>query len=160
MFQGLRQGSPFYILEKGEEITMRVGTVQCVSTPMPKYSSYPPYTAETTVDIKVDVDGTPHEFNKVPGNLTIANFGSAGMVIAESKEAMLGEIEALHQTSKNALANVAYHEKVVKDCDRIVKQLNPMYAKEQQRDEVMCELQDEVASIKESLAKLLESLPR
>lgn len=159
MFQGLRQGSPFYILEKGDEIKLKIGTVQNVSTPMPKFNNYPPYGAESTVDISVDVDGSMLEFNKVPGNLSIANFGQAGMVIAESKDAMLGEIEALLQTSKSALANVSYHERAVKACDTMVRQLNPAYAKEQQRDEVMSELQDEVAGIKESLARILEALP-
>lgn len=126
---------------------------------MPKYTSYPPYSHDTTVDIKVDIDGNTLEFNKVPGTLSIANFGQAGMVIAESKEAMLGEIETLLQTSRNALANTAYHERAVKSCDTIVRQLNPAYAKEQQRDEAMNELQDEVAGIKESLAKILAALP-
>lgn len=160
MFQGLRQGSPFYILDKGDEIKLKIGKVQNVSTPMPKFNGYPPYTNDTTVDITVDVDGSTLEFNKVPGNLSVANFGQAGMVIADNKEAMLGEIEAVLQTSKSALANVHYHERAVKACDDMVRQLNPAYAKEQQRDEVMSELQDEVAGIKESLAKILEALPK
>lgn len=160
MFQGLRQGSPFYILEKGDDIKLKIGTVQSVTSPMPKFNSYQPYNHDTTVDIKVDIDGHVLEFNKVPSTLAIANFGAAGMVISESKDAMLAEIESLLQQSKSALANVHYHERAVKACDDIVRQLNPAYAKEQQRDETMNELQGEVASIKESLAKILESITK
>lgn len=160
MFQALRQGSPFYILEKGDEIKLKVGKVCSITSPQPKYNNYPPYTQENTVDIKVEVDGSTMEFNKVPGNLSIANFGAAGMVISESREAMLAEIEGIQQSSRQALANVAYHERAVKSCDNIARQLNPMYAKEQERDEALGALQSEVAGIKDSLAKILEALPK
>lgn len=160
MFQALRQGSPFYILEKGDEIKLKVGKVCSVTSPQPKYSNYPPYTQENTVDIKVEVDGSMMEFNKVPGNLNIANFGAAGMVISESKEAMLQEVENLLQTSRQALANTHYHERAVEACDNIARRLNPAYAKEQERDEALGALQNEVAGIKDSLAKILDALPK
>lgn len=57
MFQGLRQSSLFYILDKGgEKPTLRIGQVISVSNPQQKYPSYVPGqtpTLETTVDVKV-----------------------------------------------------------------------------------------------------------
>ena len=56
MFQGLRQSSLFYILDKGgEKPTLRIGQVISVSNPQQKYPSYVPGqtpTLETTVDVK------------------------------------------------------------------------------------------------------------
>ena len=160
MFQALRQGAPFYIIEKGEDIKLKVGTVQSISSPQQKYSNYPPYSPETTVDIKVKVDESVLEFNKVPGNLNIANFGQANMVISESKEAILQEVEAILQNSKEELARRPYHERAVKSCEGIVRKLNPAYAKEQERDEALTELQDEVQEIRKDLNKILEALPK
>lgn len=43
MFQGLRQSSLFYILDKGgEKPTLKIGQVISVSNPQQKYPSYMP----------------------------------------------------------------------------------------------------------------------
>lgn len=162
MFSAIRQGSPFYILEKGNEITLKVGHVDSVSAPRPKYSTYPPYTQESTVDIKIKVGDGTMEFNNVPSNLTIANFGSSNVIISESAEAIQTEVDGMLQTSKRALEKetLDYHKKVIKSCDAIAKQLNPAYAKEQERDKALSMLQDEVSVIKDSLQQIINSLPK
>lgn len=160
MFQALRQGSPFYVLQKGNEINLKVGRVESVSLPQPKFSTYPPYSQESTVDIKVKVDDDMLEFNQVPGNLSIANFGTSNVVISESKDEMMREVDGMLQSSRQALASVEYHKKVMDACEGIVKQLNPAYAKEQERDETLSSLQNEVATIKDSLEQILKSLPK
>ena len=40
MFQGLRQNGLFYILEKGEDLRLRIGQVVSVSNPLPKYGQF------------------------------------------------------------------------------------------------------------------------
>lgn len=162
MFSAIRQGSPFYILEKGDDITLKVGRVDSVSAPRPKYSTYAPYTQESTVDIRVKVGDTTMEFNNVPSNLTIANFGSSNVIISESTDAIQTEIDGMLQSSKRALDQdtLEYHRRVVKSCDAIAKQLNPAYAKEQERDKALSMLQDEVSVIKDSLQQIINSLPK
>ena len=57
MFSGLRTNSIFYVLEKGEEPTLKIGQVVSVSNPQPKFPTYQPgqFTTqpmETVVDAK------------------------------------------------------------------------------------------------------------
>lgn len=70
MFQGLRQSSLFYILDKGgEKPTLRIGQVISVSNPQQKYPSYVPGqtpTLETTVDVKIQVEDQQVNFEKLP----------------------------------------------------------------------------------------------
>jgi hypothetical protein len=40
MFSGLRQNGLFYILEKGEDLKLRIGQVVSVSNPQPKYNQF------------------------------------------------------------------------------------------------------------------------
>lgn len=42
MFQGLRQNSIFYVLDKSGEPTLKIGQVINVSNPQPKFPSYQP----------------------------------------------------------------------------------------------------------------------
>jgi hypothetical protein len=43
---------------------------------------------------------------------------------------MIQEVTAMMQNSKSILANVEQHESNVKACENILKELNPVYAKE------------------------------
>ena len=40
MFSTLRQGNPFYILDKGKNVNLRIGQIEYVSALKPKYNSY------------------------------------------------------------------------------------------------------------------------
>lgn len=167
MFSALRQGNPFYILEKGEQLSLKVGQVESVSLPKPKYNTYSPSLSfgmnmETVVDITVKVGDNKMEFKQVPSNLSIANFGDKGMVISESKEAMSSEIDGMLQSSKQILNSVGYHEKMITSCEDMLKQLNPTFAKEQERDDAIETLtsqvnsiQSEFSSIKGDVSKIL-----
>lgn len=42
MFGSLKQGNICYILIKGEKPILKIGTVESVSNPMPKYPTYNP----------------------------------------------------------------------------------------------------------------------
>lgn len=160
MFQALRQGAPFYVLEKGDQISLKTGLVDSVSAPRPKFSTYPPYSQDTMVDIKVRVGESMMEFNGVPGNLSIANFGTSNIVISESKSEMMREIDGMLQTSKQALASIDRHKNIVSACENITRELNPAFAKEQERDNALDALKNEMNGIKDSIQQILRSLPK
>lgn len=172
MFSALRQGNPFYILEKGDRLNLKIGQVESVSMPKPKYNTYSPslnfgMNMETVVDINVKVNDEKLEFKQVPSNLSIANFGDKGMVISESKEAMTAEIDGMLQSSKQIINNIEYHEKMISSCEEMLKKLNPTFAKEQERDDAIETLtsqvnsiQTEFGSIKDNVSKILGLLTK
>ena len=109
MFSGLRQNGLFYILEKGDELKLKVGQVVSMTNPQPKYGQFGYSTQpEMVVDVKVKVDEEILEFKQLNANASIANSGS--VIVSDSKEAMSAEIEGLLHTSRGILDSVSYLE--------------------------------------------------
>lgn len=157
MFQANRQGNLFYILEKGEELRLKIGQVVSVSNPQPKYGSQfsvPAFgQSEMTVDVRVKVDEETMDFKQLNANASIANSGN--VVVSDSKDAMSAEVEGLLRTSRAILESVPYHEKMLVACDAILRDLNPTFKKEKEQEEKMTMLEGEVIGIKDTLNEMM-----
>lgn len=157
MFSGLRQGSLFFILEKGEELTLKIGQVVSVSNPQPKYNQFsvqPTFTQpEMVVDVKVKIGEETVDFKQLGANMNIANSGN--VVVSDSKEAMSMEVESLLRNSKQIIESVPYHEKVVVSCDSILRELNPQFAKEKEQEEKIDALEEKMGGIESTLNQMM-----
>jgi hypothetical protein len=157
MFQGVRQNGLFYILEKGEDLKLRVGQVVSVSNPQPKYGQFGAQSfgsqPEMTVDVRVKVDEDTMDFKQLNANASIANSGN--VVVSDSKDAMSAEVEGLLRTSKAILESVPYHEKMLVSCDNVLRDLNPSFKKEKEQEEKMSMLEGEVIGIKDTLNEMM-----
>lgn len=164
MFSGLRQNSLFYILEKGEAVTLKIGQVVSVSNPQPKYNQYQPLQPynqpETTVDVKVKIGDDTMDFKQLPSNLSIVNFGQNGMVVSESKEAMSAEVEAMLRNSNSILDSIPYHKKVITCCDEMLRKLNPQFAKEKEQEEKIGVLEQKMGGIENTLSQMMGMLSK
>ena len=160
MFQANRQGNLFYILEKGDELKLKVGQVVSVSNPQPKYGSQfsvPAFgQSEMTVDVRVKVDDETMDFKQLSANASIANSGN--VVVSDSKEAMSAEVEGLLRTSKGILDSVPYHEKVIVSCDSILRDLNPTFKKEKEQEEKIGMLEEKMVGIEDTLGEMMNML--
>lgn len=161
MFQGLRQGGIFYILEKSDDINLKIGQVVSVSNPQPRYNQFgntPTYGTqpEMVVDVKVKVGEEVMEFKQLSANMNIANSGN--VVVSDSKEAMSAEVEGLMRNSRQIIESIPYHEKVIVSCDAMLRELNPAFAKEKEQEEKMSMLEGEVTGIKETLGEMMNML--
>lgn len=161
MFQGLRQNSIFYVLDKSGEPTLKIGQVISVSNPQPKFPYQPGQfnpQLETTVDVKVKMPDGEAEFKQLPSNGQIAN--SDNLVVAESREAMSAEVEAMLRHSKEVLDSKDYHEKVVKNCEQMLGILNPQIAKEKAQEQRIGNLEADVNGMKGTLSNIETMLQR
>jgi len=161
MFSSLRQDGIIYVLDKRNVPTLVVGRVSAVSNPVPKYSTNFPQMGnmmETTVDITVNIDNTTTEFKKVPSNLSI--YGENGVVISESKEAMMAEVESVQNASKKALDMIDYHNKVIPACDEIIAKLNPSIANNKAQEAKISQLENQVSSMSAALSKMNDMLEK
>lgn len=161
MFNALRQGSPFFILEKVDEPKLRIGSVVSVSQPQPKYSNtFIPNQqfGEMTVDVVVKVGEEEIKFEKLPSNLSIANFGANGVVVSESKEAMNSEVEGMLRNSKQIIDSVPYHEKVISSCDVMLRELNPSFRKEKEQEEKIGLLEQKMNGMEGTLTEIRDML--
>lgn len=158
MFSGLRHNGLFYILEKGEELKLRIGQVVSVSNPQPKYGQMPNFGSqpEMTVDVRVKVDDETMDFKQLNANANIANSGS--VVVSDSKEAMNAEVEGLLRTSRGIIESVPYHERVVLSCDTILRDLNPSFKKEKEQEEKIGALEEKMVGIEGTLSNMMSML--
>lgn len=162
MFSALRENSLFYILEKGEKPSLKIGQVRSVSQPIPKYNSgaLSPYNMESYVDISVQVNDKTIDFKQLPSSQSIANFGGTGMVVAETRELMSAEVESMIRTSKQVLESITYHENVLGSCEDILKELNPQFAKEKEQEQKIDSLEVRIGGIETTLTDMKEMLSR
>lgn len=155
MFSALRQGSVVYILEKGENPVLKVG--QVVSITQPNYSSNFLMNG-ATVDINVKVNNQNMDFKNVPSSQSIANYNNA--VITETKELMSNEVDNMLQSSRSIVDSVTYHNNIITSCESILKELNPRFAKEKERDEDINNLKDKMGGIESKMDKILSLLQK
>lgn len=157
MFQANRQGNLFYILEKGESLKLKIGQVVGVSNPTPKYNTQfsiqPIGQTELVVDIRVKVEDEIMEFKQLNASASIANSGN--LIVSDNKEAMSSEVEGLLRTSRQIVESVPYHEKVIQDCDVMLRELNPQFAKEKEQEEKIGMLEERMGDIDGKLEKVL-----
>lgn len=155
MFSALRQGTILYILEKGENPSLKVG--QVISVTQPNYSSN--FLINTpTVDINVKVGDQNMDFKNVPSSQSVVNYTNT--VITETKELMSNEVDNMLQSSKSIVNSVTYHNNVIASCENILKELNPRFAKEKERDEDINNLKNKMGGIESKMDKILTLLSK
>ena len=84
--------------------TLEIGKITNVSVPIPKYGNTSMYN-DLILDITADVDGRSTNFQKLPANSEIADFGN-NIVVAVSKEAMNSEVTSMKQRSLDILNSI------------------------------------------------------
>lgn len=160
MFQNLRQGNTIYVIDKSGVPSLKLGQVVSVSNPTPVYNNTTPITiglqAKTEVLVRAKVDDKEGDFPHLPSDQNVHDYGN--MVVTDSREAALSEIEALKQFSQSVIDSVPHHEESIIACEEIAKSLNPNYAKEKERDEAIGKLSGRLDGIEENMAQILKLL--
>lgn len=128
MFSALRQNSIVYILNKQDTPVLKKGIVVSVTAPKARTQGFYSNPLDMVVDINIKVNDTQETLKNIPANLSIANDGN--MVVSETREAMSSEVDSMLSMSKQVLDSVPYHNRVIKACDEMLKELNPQFAKE------------------------------
>ena len=159
MFSTLRKGATIYILDRTSEPEVKVGYIDNVTLPRPMYPTFNPAVSlgtnmQRVVDITVRIGEEKKEFS-VPSDLSIHTYGD--YTISENKEAMISEVDSLLQNSKDVVDSVDRHKAAIDAYENILKTLNPVYAKEQERDSTIDKLTQQVYGMQSTLNRL-ESL--
>lgn len=157
MFSALRQGSPIYILDKKDGLNLKIGQVISVTTPT-NFNTYSTGLIDNKMDINVRVGDSNLELKQLCGNQSVATDPVTGTYIAETRELMSEEVNRLIQLSKATINERPYHDSVLEKGDDILKQLDPKYAKEQERDKDISNLKMQVGGMESKLDKIFELL--
>ena len=151
MFSALSQGSPIYLLDKTSTPDFKIGEIIGVS-----YPKVNPYNVgvQNTVDIKVKIDGEVQEFNSIPSINSVVSYNGGKIIISESKQGIQTEVENILQNSKQALSNIDTYKQNIQDCEEILKQLNPQFAIDKERDERLTSLENRFDGFESKLDKI------
>ena len=163
MFSNLRIGTPLYVLHKNEP-QLEVGEVTFVSQPTPQFGTtynagYPMPAPKMLVDVKIKSANGDVELQKLPAELSIADFGN-GMVISESREAICNEVDTMRKASVRVIESVEQHKGIVDKCDALLAELNPQIKQEVERTKEFDSLKQEVGGLKDNLLELKDMLSK
>lgn len=161
MFQNLRQGSTLYVIERSDIPVLKLGQVISVGSPTPVYNT------QTTgitmglqpmleVTVRAKVDDKEGDFAHLPATSGVHDYGN--MVVTDSREGALSEIDNISRAAQQRLDNRDKDEKTVAACKDIFKTLNPNYAKEVERDEAIGNLNSRLDGIEDTMSQVLKLL--
>ena len=159
MFQSLRTNQHFYILTKGVNPRLDVGIVTSVTAPQIKFQAIPQSIGsqpEYIVDVTVNVNGATQQYQRLPANKEIADFGDGygNIVVSMSRDAMNNEISTLKNKSEDHIKRVEEEKQKIIAYEAILQQLNPEYAEKQKQEAEIMNLKNQVAAMAQTNANL------
>lgn len=155
MLSALSQGSPIYILDKTSSPKYKVGEVVGVS-----YPKVNPYGIQNTIDLKVKIDGDVQEFSSIPSINSFVTYNNGKFIISETKQGIQNEVEGILQNSKQVLDNIDTYKQNIVDCETILKQLNPQFAIDKERDERLLNLETRFDGVESKLDKIFNLIQK
>lgn len=154
MFSALNQGSFVYILDKTKGIKFKIGEV--IGTANPNQNNYPVnQIPNQPINLKVKVEDTVYDFNAISSSASLVTYDNGKFVISETKQGLQSEVYAILQNRKNIIENIPQYKNDIVECENVLKDLNPEFAKDKERDERIDSLSTQVTNMQSTLDKIV-----
>ena len=155
MFSTLSKGNVLYGLDRRDKVKWFTASIDTIT---PVYSKSNPNTfgqlPELRLDIVATVNGERREFQQVPSNNAIADFGENSFVIADNKDSLFNYTKKLLNDSENVLKSYEFHKGRIPQYKEVLNELMPGSADTGE----LKELKSEVNSLKTQLAEAIRLL--
>lgn len=160
MFSALSQGSPIYIIDKTDGLKYKTGEVVSVVQGNAFGGTFgtTSFVPNGTITLKVKVDNNVIDYPEIPRNGSAMSYNNGATVVCETKQGLITELENTLQHNKQILTERPKYEKIVSDCESLLKELNPVFAKDKERDDRINNLDTKVTSMEGKLDKILNVL--
>lgn len=153
MFSSLTQGSIVYILDKQDRPKLKCGEVVGVSALKFQANG-------STVDLKINSEGVIQDYGNIPSNSSIVSYNNGKVTISETKQGLQNEVESTLQNSKNIVNNIEMYKQNIIDYEEILKQLNPQFAKDKERDTRLNNLELKFEGVEDKIDKILNIISK
>lgn len=153
MFSSLTQGSIVYILDKQDRPKLKCGEVVGVSALKFQANG-------STVDLKINSEGIIQDYGNIPSNSSIVSYNNGKVTISETKQGLQNEVESTLQNSKNIVNNIEIYKQNIIDYEEILKQLNPQFAKDKERDTRLNNLELKFEGVEDKIDKILNIISK
>lgn len=156
MFGTLRKGTPIYVLKKEPTLSVETGEVAevsapAISNPITTFQPGFPMQQKTSVDVKAKLGEQTCEFKQLPTDTAVFNYFDKKIVVSDSKDEILREIESMRNISADALASVDKHKEIVSRCDELMAELNPHVRRAAESAKAMQSLNSRVDGLERSI---------
>ena len=138
MFSSLQQGSIVYILDKSERPKLKCGEVIGVSAP--KFQA---------------IGSTIQDYSNIPSTNNVVSYNNGKLILSETKQGLQSDVESTLQNSKQIVNNIETYKQNIIDCEEILKELNPQFAKDKERDDRLNTLELKFEGVENKIDKLL-----
>ena len=153
MFSALNQGSLVYILDKTDGVKFKIGEI--VGTTVPQFAIDG---SGMVMKLSVKINGNVAEYNNVPSAATIVSYNNGKFIIAETKQSIQSEVESTLHNANYIIEHIEDYKSQITQCEDVLKELNPQYAKDKARDEEIANIKSEVAGMKTNIDKILAAV--
>lgn len=154
MFSALNQGSFVYILDKTKGIKFKIGEVIGVTNT--NQNNYPVnQIPNQPINLKVKVEDTVYDFNAISSSASLVTYDNGKFIISETKQGLQSEVYAILQNRKNIIENIPQYKNDIIECETVLKDLNPEFAKDKERDERIDSLSTQVTNMQSTLDKIV-----
>lgn len=151
MFSALNQGSLVYILDKTDGVKFKIGEI--VGTTVPQFAVDG---SGMVMKLSIKINGNVAEYNNVPSAATIVSYNNGKFIIAETKQSIQSEVESTLHNANYIIEHIEDYKSQITQCEEVLKELNPQYAKDKARDEEFNNIKKEVAGLREDISKILK----
>lgn len=160
MFSALSQGSLIHILDKTNGLKYKVGEVIGVTQPngLGGMFSNNFTNPAAPITLKVKIEGEVRDYPDIPSSNSTMSYNNGKIIICETKQGVQLEVENILQNRKHIIANISTYEQEVTDCENILKDLNPQFAIDKERDAKIEGLNKKVVNMEDKLDKILNAL--
>lgn len=137
MFSNLSQGNVLYGLDTRGEYKIFASPITKASAPYPGYVNNNGVKVPCmVVDLAVSVDGDNREFKQVPSNISIADFGSIGFILADNKDSLKVYINSMVDSKKKAIDNIEFEKKQYEQYSKVADEINGVGISKQENEEI------------------------
>ena len=152
-----------YVLYKNEP-RFAVGKVAQVSNQYPPQFNFQqpinPNTMGMMVDLSIEVDGKTETYPRIPINSSIAEFPDKGVILSETRDGIVNEINVIRNASQTAIDQVELHKRIIASCDQLLLDLNPQLKHEQEQAGRIASLEQRLAGMSDQIAALTGMLSK
>jgi len=158
MLSNLRPGTPVFVIFKNGPSVATAKVAQLSSQYPPQFNFQMPQGGINSMspmfDLTLEMNGKTELFQRIPTNVSIAEFPDRGIILSETRDGVLNEIGAMRSQAASELEKRGFYEKTVSNCDAILLEFHPEMKREREQSAKINKLEEQIAGMSDQIAAL------
>ena len=135
MFGNLSKNQQLFVIDKREDGILKIGVVDDIKNQNP-YQVNLGYQHTIPFDVVVKYeDGSTETFPQLAPNQSVFTYNNGDVIVCDSRDVAQIEIDKINSFCNRHIELMPYYEKLRDSTEQMKRQLNPSYAKQQETDD-------------------------